>query len=150
VELGKFAEEGDGKARRRLNDFHAWAGCGEGGGKPGLGVGVTVDEEDSGGLNFFGDPAKEVFAGGVSGEIEVADFATNGQGAALFSPVDGTALSRFAQEPSGGRGFGITDKEDGVVFSRKKESCDGVASGFRSHHPCAEEVDVTGAEPKAG
>ena len=78
MELGKLAEKGDGKGRRRLNDFHAWAGCGEGGGKPGLGVGVTVDEEDSGGLNFFGDPTKEVFAGGVSGEVEVADFATNG------------------------------------------------------------------------
>jgi hypothetical protein len=115
-----------------------------------LGVGVTVDEEDPGGLNFFGNPAEEVFAGGVSGEVEVADFATNGQGSALFSPVDGTALSRFAQETSGRRGFGITHKEDGVVFSRKKESCDGVASGFWSHHPCAEEVDVTGAESKAG
>jgi len=44
VELGKFAEEGNGKARRRLNDFHAWAGCGEGGGEPGLGVGVAMNE----------------------------------------------------------------------------------------------------------
>jgi hypothetical protein len=43
-----------------------------------LGIGVTVDEEDPGGLNFFGNPAEEVFAGGVSGEVEVADFATNG------------------------------------------------------------------------
>ena len=44
VELGKFAEEGNGKARRRLNDFHAWAGCGEGGGEPGLGIGVAMNE----------------------------------------------------------------------------------------------------------
>ena len=101
MELGKFAEEGNGKARRRLNDFHAWAGCGEGGGKPGLGVGVAVDKKDAGGLNFFGDPAEEVFAGGVGGEVEVADFATNGKRTALFAPVDGASLACFAKKTSG-------------------------------------------------
>jgi hypothetical protein len=150
VELGKFAEEGDGKARRRLNDFHAWAGYGEGGGEPRLGVGVTMNEQNAGGFNIFGDPAEKVFPGSVSGKVEVADFAADGERTALFAPVDGASLACFSKKASGGRGFGVTDEEDGVVFPRKEKACDGVAGSFGSHHASAEEVNMASAESKAG
>jgi hypothetical protein len=52
-------------------------------------------------LNVFGDPAEKVFPGSVSGEVEVADFATDGEGATLFAPVDGASLACFAKKTSG-------------------------------------------------
>ena len=150
MELGKFAEEGNGKARRWLKDFHSWAGCGEGGGEPGLGVGVAMNEQNAGGFNVFGDPAEKVFPSSVSGKVEVTDFATDGERAALFAPVDGASLACFTKKASGGRGFGIADEEDGVVFPRKEKACDGVAGSFGSHHASAKEVNMACAESKAG
>ena len=138
MELGKFTEERNGKARRRLNDFHAWTGCGKSGGEPRLGIGVAMNEQNAGGFNVFGDPAEKVFPGSVSGKVEVADFATDGERTALFAPVDGTSLACFAKKASGGRGFGISDEEDGVVFPRKEKACDSVAGSFWSHHASAE------------
>ena len=66
-----------------------------------MGVGVAMNEQNAGRFNVFGDPAEKVFPGSVSGEVEVPDFATDGEGTALFAPVDGASLACFAKKTSG-------------------------------------------------
>jgi hypothetical protein len=78
-----------------------------------------VNEKYSRGLNFFASPAEDIFACGVGGEVEVANFAPDGQSSA-FSPLDLSPLACFAKKSRGGGGIGVTDKKDRVVFARKK------------------------------
>jgi hypothetical protein len=102
-----------------LNDFHFWTLEYHLGRKPGLGVRVSVHEEYAGGLNFFASPAEDIFAGGVGGEVEVTNFASNGQSSA-FPPIDLSPLACFAEKSGGGCGIGVPNKKDRIVFARKK------------------------------
>jgi hypothetical protein len=43
-----------------------------------LGIRISVYEKYPGGLNFFTSPAEDILAGGVGGEVEITNFATNG------------------------------------------------------------------------
>ena len=84
-------------------------------------------------MNFIAGPAKDVFAGGVGGEVEVPDLATDGHPTRI-APVYRTPLPGLAQKSGWGGGVRVTDKKDGVVFSWKEEPGDGVTGGIGGHH----------------
>ena len=121
-------------SRRGLDEFHPWTILGELLGKPGLGLWIPVDQHDPGGLDLLAGPLEQILPGGVSSEIEVANFAPDGD-VTVVSPVDPTSLPGFTKNSCGGGGLGVADKKYGVVFSGKKETGDGVAGRLGGHHP---------------
>jgi hypothetical protein len=111
VKLGKMGEQGDGLSRRRLNHLcfgtlERDLGC-----EPGLGVGIAMDEQNSGWLNLITGPTQDVLAGGVGGEIKISDLTTNGDRAGI-APRYFAALARFSQKTRWRGWVGVTDKKD--------------------------------------
>ena len=82
-----MCEQGNRLSRWGLYDFHPWTILGELLGKPGLGFWIPVDKHDPGGLDLLAGPLEQIFPGSVSGEIKVANFATNGD-IPVVAPVD--------------------------------------------------------------
>ena len=74
-------------SRRGLDDFHPWTILGELLGEPGLGFRIPMDKHDPGGLDLLTGPLEKIFPGAMSGEIKVANFATNGD-IPVVAPVD--------------------------------------------------------------
>ena len=133
MKLGKILKKRDGLPGWGLHDFGFRTLLGNLRGKPCLGIGIPVNQEDAGGLNFITGPAKDILAGGVGGEVEVTNLATDGHPTRI-APVNRAPLPGLAQKSGRGGGVRVTDKKDGVVFARKEEPRDGVTGGIGSHH----------------
>ena len=118
----------------RLDNFHPRPFLREGRGKPGLGLGIPMDEEDLGGLGRLANPANQLLAGDMGGKIEIPDLALDRQRPGRIPPFDLAILSRGAKTAGRGKGFGVAHKKDGVVFPGKKETGDRVAGGVGGHH----------------
>ena len=93
-----------------------------------------MDKHDPGGLDILTGPLEKIFPGAMSGEIKVANFATNGD-ILVVAPVDQTSLPGLTKNSRGRGGLGVADKKYGIVFPGKKETGDGVAGRMGGHHP---------------
>jgi len=116
-----------------LDDFHPWTILGELLGKPGLGFWIPVDKHDPGGLDLLAGPLEQIFPGSVSSEIEVANFAPDGN-VLVVSPVDQASLPGFTKNSRGREGLGVADKKYGIVFPGKKENPSSLATSPRGFH----------------
>jgi hypothetical protein len=96
VKLGKMGKERDRLTRRGLNHFCFGELQGNLRSEPRLGVRVSVNQENTRGLDLFASPSKNVLPCGVSGEVEVANFATDRNGTRV-TPIDIPSLAGLSE-----------------------------------------------------
>jgi hypothetical protein len=111
VKLGKMGEQGDRLSWWRLNHLCFGALKGDLGCEPGLGVGIAMDEQNSGWLNLITGPTQDVLAGGVGGKIKITDLTTNGDRTGI-APRHLASLARFSEKTRWRAWICVTDKKD--------------------------------------
>ena len=95
-------EQGNRLTGGGLNNFHAWPFLGQRRCKPCLGLGIAVYEQDFRRLCALADPSDKFLAGGVGGEVEVANLAFYRKGAGRIAPLHVASPARCPEET--GRG----------------------------------------------
>jgi len=91
-----MGKERDRLTRRGLNHFCFGELQGDLRSEPRLRVRIPVNQEHARGLDLLTSPSKDIFSFRVSGEVEVANFATDGHRTCV-TPIDIPSLAGLSE-----------------------------------------------------